>query len=219
LNRIQKITQILTALAGWTGLALLMIVNLRSIRVNLELTYCTAILRSFTYFTVLSNLLVATAVTIPLFWPQRLTGYFFSKPQTLSGFLVYIMIVGLAYHFLLADAWRPQGLHKLADIFQHYVVPILFLLHWIFIPKGKLSWKAVPLWLVFPAVYLAFIMVRGTISNVYPYPFADVSRLGIRPVLINAGVFTLGFVVLGLATVGLDRLLGKTRLNRQLLDP
>jgi hypothetical protein len=214
LNLLKKTTQILTALAGWTGLALLMVVYLKFIRVNLELTVFTAILRSFSYFTVWTNLLVVMGVTIPLLWPQRQAGLFFSRPKLLSGFLVYIVVVGLAYHFLLADAWKPRGLHKIADILQHYVVPILFLLHWIFIPKGKLSWKAVPLWLVFPAVYLAFIMVRGTISNVYPYPFADVSRLGIRPVLINAGVFTLGFVVLGLATVGLDRLLGKTRLSQ-----
>jgi hypothetical protein len=200
LNLLKKTTQILTAL--------------KFIRVNLELTVFTAILRSFSYFTVWTNLLVVMGVTIPLLWPQRQAGLFFSRPKLLSGFLVYIVVVGLAYHFLLADAWKPRGLHKIADILQHYVVPILFLLHWIFIPKGKLSWKAVPLWLVFPAVYLAFIMVRGTISNVYPYPFADVSRLGIRPVLINAGVFTLGFVVLGLATVGLDRLLGKTRLSQ-----
>ena len=214
MNLLKKTTQILTALAGWTGLALLMVVYLKFIRVNLELTVFTAILRSFSYFTVWTNLLVVMGVTIPLLWPQRQAGLFFSRPKLLSGFLVYIVVVGLAYHFLLADAWKPRGLHKIADILQHYVVPILFLLHWIFIPKGKLSWKAVPLWLVFPAVYLAFIMVRGTISNVYPYPFADVSRLGIRPVLINAGVFTLGFVVLGLATVGLDKLLGKTRLSQ-----
>jgi hypothetical protein len=214
LNRVRTITGITTALAGWTGLTLLMIVNLRFIRADMELTYFVAILRSFTYFTVLCNLGVTLAVTIALLWPQRQAGLFFSRPKLLSGLLVYIMIVGLAYHFMLAEAWKPRGLHKIADIFQHYVVPVSFLLHWIFVPKGRLSWKAVPSWLVFPVAYFILIMVRGAAANVYPYPFLDVSRLGVRQVLITAGLLACGFVLFGVATVGLDRLLGKTRLSR-----
>jgi len=215
-NLIKKITQILTALAGWTGLTLLMYVNLMFIRVDWGLTYLSSILRSFSYFTVLTNLFVTLSVTVPLLWPQRRAGSFFSKPKTLSGLLVYIVIVGLVYHVVLAKIWNPQGIHKLADVLQHYVVPILFLLHWLFAPKGELSWKAVPSWLVFPAVYFIFILVRGAIANAYPYPFVDVSRLGLLQVLINAVLITLGFSLFGLGTVALDKLLGKTRLNRQL---
>jgi hypothetical protein len=214
LNLAKKITQILTALAGWTGLALLMIVNLRVIRVELGLTYLGAILRSFSYFSVLCNLMVSMAATISLLWPKRRAGRFFSSPQLLSGLLVYIVIVGLVYLVLLARTWNPQGIHKLADILQHYALPILFLLHWLTLPKGKLGWKAVPVWLLFPLLYFIFILMRGAITNGYPYPFVDVSRLGIVRVLINAGVITCGFTLFGLAAVGLDRLLGKTRANQ-----
>jgi hypothetical protein len=216
LNLLKKITQILTALAGLTGLTLLMVFNLRVIRVNLELTYLGSILRSFSFFTVLTNLLVLISVTVPLFWPQRRAGRFFFKPQILSGLLVYIVVVGLVYHVALARIWNPRGVHKIADLIQHYLVPILFLLHWIFVPKGTLSWKVVPSWLVFPAVYFVFILVCGAITNVYPYPFVDVSQLGLLQVLINAVVITLGFALVGLGVVALDKLLGKTRLNRQL---
>jgi hypothetical protein len=215
LKRVKKITQVLTALAGWSGLTLLMYINLRYIRVNLGLTYLRAILRSFIFFTVLTNLLVTLSVTIPLLWPQRRAGFFLSKPQTLSGLLVYIVIVGLVYHVALANIWNPQGIHKIADVIQHYVVPILFLLHWIFIPKGRLSWKVVPSWLIFPVVYFTIILARGAVVNAYPYPFVDVSQLGIFQVLVNAVVITFGFALFGLGTVALDRLLGKTRLSRQ----
>jgi len=216
LKLLQKITQILTALAGWTGLTLLMIVNLRVVRVNLGLSVLGSILRSFSFFTVLTNLLVAIAVTVPILRPQRRAGRFLSRPQILSGLLVYIIVVGLIYHVALARIWNPGGIHKIADVIQHYLVPMLFLLHWIFVPKGTLGWKLVPSWLVFPAVYFGFILLCGVIANVYPYPFVDVSRLGLLRVLINAGVITLGFAVVGVAVVALDRLLGRTRLNRQL---
>lgn len=215
MNHLKKTTRILTALAAWTGLTLLMVVNLRVIRVNLGLTYLGSILRSFCFFTVWTNLLVAIAVTVPILWPQRGAGRLFSRPQILSGLLVYIVVVGLIYHVTLARTWNPRGIHKIADMIQHYLVPILFLLHWIFLPKGTLGWQAVPSWLVFPAVYFAFILVCGTIANVYPYPFVDVSQLGLLRVLINAVVITLGFAVFGLGVVALDKLLGRTRLNRQ----
>lgn len=214
MNRVRTITRIPTALAGWSGLALLMIVNLRSIRVDLGLTHLRAILRSVSYFTVLCNLLVTVAVTITLLWPNRRVGRFFSSPKLLSGILACTVVVGLVYHLMLADVWNPQGMHLVADILQHYIVPISFLLHWIFIPKGTLNWKVIPSWLVFPVVYFLLIMVRGAIADVYPYPFIDVSRLGIWRVLINAVVITLGFAVVGSAVVALDLLLGRTRLSQ-----
>ena len=191
-----------------------MVVNLQSIRVDLGLTYLRAILRSFTFFTVLCNLLVTVAVTMALAWPQRQAGRYFSRPRLLSGLLVYVVVVGLVYHLMLAGVWKPRGMHLVADILQHYVVPISFLMHWIFIPKGTLRWKVIPSWLAFPSVYFLLIMVRGRVAHVYPYPFVDVSRLGLRRVLINAVVITLGFAVVGLAAVGLDQLLGKTRLGQ-----
>lgn len=213
---LQKTTQILTALAGWTGLTLLMIVNLRVVRVNLGLSVLGSILRSFVYFTVWCNLLLTVAVTIPLVLPRLRAGRFLSRPQILSGLLVYIIVVGLIYHAALARIWSPGGIHKIADVIQHYLVPVLFLLHWIFVPKGTLGWKLVPSWLVFPAVYFGFILLGGAIADAYPYPFVDVSRLGLLRVLINAGVITLGFTVVGVGVVALDRLLGRTGLNRQL---
>jgi hypothetical protein len=214
LKLLEETTRALTALVVWTGFALLIVVDVWAVRGEAGMTFLSSVFRSLTLFTVLANLLVLLGATIPLLWPRRRAGRVFYQTQVHTGVIVFILIVGLVYLVVLARTWNPRGLPKIADMFQHYIVPIAFLLHWIFIPKGRLHWKAIPLWLVFPAVYLTFILVRGSIAHVYPYPFVDVSRLGIRRVLINAGLLTLGFVVLGLATVGLDRLLGKTRMNQ-----
>jgi hypothetical protein len=209
-----KITRILTSLAGWTGLTLLIYVNMRYIRMELELTVVRGILRSFSFFTVWINLLVSLGVTLPLLFPRRRTGRFFSIPQTVSGLLVYILVVGLIYHVFLARIWNPRGIHKLADVIQHYVVPILFALYWTFIPKGQLRFRMVPAWLVFPALYFLFILLIGSITGTYPYPFFDVPRLGLGQVMTNAGAITLALSLTGLAVVGLDKLLGRTRLRR-----
>ena len=65
-------------------------------------------------------------------------------------------------------------------------------------------------WLIYPAVYLVYILARGAISAVYPYPFVDVSLLGYRGVLVNTVVFTLIFVGLGLLAVAFTRRTAKS---------
>ncbi|MNO10428.1 hypothetical protein D3C81_2342920 [compost metagenome] len=39
----------------------------------------------------------------------------------------------------------------------------------------------------------------------YPYPFIDVAKLGFAHVLVNALAILLGFIVIGLLLLGLDR--------------
>jgi hypothetical protein len=48
-------------------------------------------------------------------------------------------------------------------------------------------------------------MLRGHELAVYPYPFIDVGALGYPQVFANAGGLLLGFVVIALLVVGLDR--------------
>jgi hypothetical protein len=60
-------------------------------------------------------------------------------------------------------------------------------------------------------VYFAYSLWRGHLLAVYPYPFIDVERLGYPQVFVNAGGLLVGFVVIALLLMGIDRQIGRRR--------
>jgi len=62
-----------------------------------------------------------------------------------------------------------------------------------------------PLWLIYPLVYFVYALLRGHLLGAYAYPFIDVAMLGYTQVFINAGGILVGFVLIGLLVIGIDR--------------
>jgi hypothetical protein len=125
---------------------------------------------------------------------------------------LYIGITGLTYFFVLRHLWQPQGLQFWVDAVQHYAVPILFLLFWIFaVIKGRLTVDVVPKVLVFPLLFAAYTLIRGPFSSWYPYPFLDAGELGYGAVAANVFFLIAAFAALALILVGVDRLIGRLR--------
>ena len=62
--------------------------------------------------------------------------------------------------------------------------------------------------------YAAFSLLHGAVTGFYPYPFLEVRQLGYERVLLNMGLLTAAFAVLGLILVGIDRLLGAVELRK-----
>jgi hypothetical protein len=92
----------------------------------------------------------------------------------------------------------------------HYVTPALFLLDWLlFVPKGRVPWRTIFSALVFPLVYIGWTLLHGAQTGWYPYPFVNVTELGLEKVLTNsAGLFGAFFAVT-LSLTGINRLLGR----------
>ena len=87
-----------------------------------------------------------------------------------------MVVTGLVYAVLLAPASADVGLTEpWVDAVVHEVAPVLVLLDWLVDPPGRrLSVRAGRArWLIFPAVYLVYSLVRGPIADWYPYPFLD----------------------------------------------
>jgi hypothetical protein len=153
----------------------------------------------FGFFTILTNLLVATVLS-SVTWGRRSS--WLASPVTQSGAAIYIAVVGITYSLLLRKLWNPENFQKVADVILHDLVPIAYLLFWIFfVPKAGLRWKHSLLWLSYPVAYFAYIMVRGAVVGWYPYPFIDAGALGYSRALINALILLVGFLVLGLFAV------------------
>lgn len=207
---LQKILLAVIAGIGWYALSLQFYLVVQNSEAN-NMTVTRSVTNFFSYFTILSNLLVAVSTTARLLSPASSIGCFFSGIRTYSAICLYITIVGIIYSIALRHIWNPQGQQLIADRLLHDAIPLLYLLSWIiFTPKKQLVIRHVFPWLIFPAVYLIYTLTRGAMINWYPYPFIHAGELGYGKVIVNAAVVLLAFVAIGLVLVAINRM-GKTR--------
>lgn len=195
-------------LTGWFAL----IAQLYLILLNQSIPAIESLTRYFSYFTILSNIMVAFSCTILLFNFNKKTPGFYAKPSTLAAVTLYICVVGLIYNLILRFSWQPEGLQRLVDELLHTFIPILFLVYWlIFAPKNGLKWTDAFPWLWYPLFYLIFILIRGSFSGFYPYPFVDVAAFGYQKVMLNSFYIMIVFLVLSYLLIWI----GKIRSNPQ----
>jgi hypothetical protein len=172
----------------------------------------TTIINLLSYFTILTNILVALYSLVLWLRPYSRLGRFFSKASTSTAILVYILVVGIIYNLALRHIWSPQGWARLADELLHSVIPLGFLLYWFMaLPKTRLSYyNAIP-WLIYPGLYIIYTFIRGLWMGTYPYPFIDVHLLGYPTVLKNCAVIALSFYALSLLFIATgNKLTNKT---------
>jgi hypothetical protein len=198
------------AVLGWTGLSIQLYLILLG-RWELDASLLGGLVNFFSFFTVLTNTLVAVVLTWELNPRQSPARRWFLWPSVRSGIAVSIALVSLAYNLLLRHLWQPEGWQFVADELLHDVMPLLYIVYWwLYVPKGTLRLGHIGLWMIYPLVYFAYVLLRGDLLAAYPYPFIDVANLGYPQVFINAGGILAGFVGIALAVVGVDRWLGRT---------
>lgn len=163
----------------------------------------------FSFFTILTNTLV-TIFYFSMLLPKSKAHAFFSKPGHSTAVTLYILIVGLVYQLILRFTWSPEGLAMIVDELLHSVNPLLFLLAWIFIfKKNNLNWSLLLKWMIYPLAYLVYSLIRGSIVNWYPYPFLDVSIIGMQQTIINSLGVTGLFLLIGFILYSIENKLSK----------
>ncbi|MDI2141066.1 MULTISPECIES: Pr6Pr family membrane protein [unclassified Pseudomonas] len=193
------------AVLGWAGLGIQLYLIFFA-RLSVGASLLGGLVSFFSYFTVITNTLVAVVLTCAVTDRESAARQWFLQPWVSSGIAVSIAVVGLAYSILLRHLWHPQGWQFIADELLHDVMPLLFLVYWwLCVPKGTLRLKHLPLWLIYPLAYFAYALFRGHLLGAYAYPFIDVALLGYPQVFINAGGILLGFVLIALLVIGIDR--------------
>ena len=193
----------ITALAAWFAVIGQFYLNIKISENSLGET----ITRYFSYFTILSNIMVAICSTAVLLNPGR---NIFSRPKTMTAVAVYILIVGIVYNLVLRNIWAPTGFQKLLDEMLHVGTPLLFVLNWfLFVPKYELQWKDTLPWLSFPLIYCCFILIRGAASGFYPYPFMDVTAQGYQQVAINSTFICAAFLFVSFLFILIGKFTGK----------
>ena len=158
------------------------------------------------YFTLLTNFMVALS-----FAAMALLGRTLGA-RWLAGLTLWILIVGVVYHVLLARLYHPQGLDWWTDQGLHSADPALTALFWLaFAPKHGLSWRLALVWLAWPLLYVVYALIRSPLEGIYPYFFIDAAKLGYGQVTLNSLGLCAAFWVGGMAIVGLGKLLRQPR--------
>jgi len=168
-------------------------------------------LEDYVYFTNQSNLLLAVVMA----WGgvAVLARRTEPPPWLFGAVTLFILITGLVAYLILDPA--PPGEEVVAlglthDQLVHRLTPIAAFVHYLLmVPHRRLRVRNAAWWLLYPVAYCAFTTLRGIVSpgSPYPYGFIDVSELGYGGLVINVLIYGVGFFVLGLVLVGIDRLL------------
>ncbi|HBI02029.1 MAG TPA: hypothetical protein DDY18_10455, partial [Flavobacterium sp.] len=97
----KKLFSLFGFILGWFSLIAQFVIMMQSSEVSVIDT----IVRFFTFFTILSNILVSICFTAVLFNFSS----FFKSYKTQTAIAVYISIVAIVYNIILRFIWEPTG--------------------------------------------------------------------------------------------------------------
>jgi hypothetical protein len=158
-----------------------------------------SIVNFFSFFTIESNILATL-----LYIAMGIYGLVAKKPRPIStirgAITLYMTLTGIVYALLLSgNEIALQTTIGWVNLMLHYVFPIIILLDWLLLPpKNYVPLKRVALWLIFPALYLIYSLIRGSFTNWYPYPFINPIVNGWPTVVVMSIFIAIGTIVLGI---------------------
>ena len=201
-----RLLQWIGFLAGLGGLILQFTLTLPA-SMEAGRSFAGSIVFFFSFFTVLTNILVMLAHSAGLGLDGgRLA--FLQRGVIRTGLVAAIALVGLVYFFILASLWQPEGWWRVADTTLHYVTPVIYTAWWLIAGReGSSLWRDPFLWLLWPLAYLAYVLARAPIAGEVPYPFLNYMENGWQQVAGAIGGLLVLFLGLGFAVAALDRCL------------
>jgi hypothetical protein len=162
----------------------------------------TTLVRFFSYFTILSNLLVAITTTSLALGRDRNSRLW--RVLRIDA-IVGIAVTALVHWFFLRPLLDLHGNDYLADKLLHVVVPALAVVGWVlFGPRARIRRDDLLPSAIYPAVYMVWTLIHGAASSWYPYPFTDVGEHGYPTVLLNACAVIALLAALGAVMLFLD---------------
>ncbi|GAA1641333.1 Pr6Pr family membrane protein [Actinoplanes couchii] len=163
-------------------------------------------------FTTQSSIAVVVYYSGVLYWMHRRVTTEVAAPRLRGAVMSWILLAGLVLHFLLAGGSSPFPLETAGDLSSflvHYVLPAMVVFDWaVFRPFGASQWRDLAGWAAFPLGYAAIVLGRGALfpGYRYPYGFLDPTYQGWPGVGLWVLLLVVGFLLLGAALIGIDRL-------------
>lgn len=162
----------------------------------------TRFIRLISFFTIQSNLLVLFAAISLAIDPQRDGPVW--RVLRLDA-LLGIVITGIVFATVLAGLQQHTGMAAWTNAGFHYFSPCWTLLGWLlFGPRPRITWRTVGLSFLWPALWTGYTFARGAITDWYPYPFMNVTKLGYAGALSNTALVLLLSLVIATMLKALD---------------
>lgn len=160
----------------------------------------------FSYFTILINTIVAVLLSSAVYFRTSKLALWFLRPAVNGAVCLYILIVGIIYYVLLNNTWKPVGPEYFASHTLHGFVPTMYAIIWYkYLRSSVLKYSDALKWLIFPAVYFVYLLIRGQVIEKYPYFFVDPTKIGFDGVAIYSVAILVFFFALGSLLVLLDQ--------------
>ncbi len=157
----------------------------------------------FSYFTIVSNVVVALSTALFAVDPDRRERW--AGALRMAG-VVMITVTGIVYHVLLAADNDPTGVALVTDLGLHTVVPVVTVVGWVLVgPHRQFGAHTLALAMVVPLAWLGYALVREAVVGEALYPFMDVGELGGAQVALTLGAITLFALLLGFVVLAGDR--------------
>ena len=132
----------------------------------------------FSYFTILSNILASVVFAATALWMLRRIEPGPVAVAVRGASVVYMLFVGVVFTTLLRNV-ELGALLPWVNTVHHYVMPVAVVLDWLLCPPARpISHRTAMLYLLFPAAYTAYSLLRGALTGFYPYPFFDPAQPG-----------------------------------------
>lgn len=128
----------------------------------------------FSFFTIQANLLAAFTFLVTGVAALRSTGQgrfamlrgFATLAMTITGIIYFLLLRGLEESLQIPVPWVNTVLH--------YVIPLAILGDWVIDPPPRtISFRGSLSWVLFPAAYVFYSLIRGAFVDWYPYPFLN----------------------------------------------
>ncbi len=161
----------------------------------------------FSYFTNLSNLFAAGVLLVCALRPAAAQTGRYDRLRAVSA--VNMAVVGIVFAALLRNV-DLGALLPWVNFVLHYLMPCVVVLDWLLQPPStKLGTRQLVLIQVFPLLYLVYVLVRGSSTGWYPYPFLNPANVGgYGGVAVYAVGIAVTFLVAGWTLLALGNKLG-----------
>jgi hypothetical protein len=159
----------------------------------------------FGYFTIQSNIIIAAAWAVTLVLAARGRRTTKGEAAFRGAATVYIATTGIVYNTLLTGA-AVSNTVAWSNSLLHQIIPLYAVLDWLlFSDRARLPMRQVWWFLIYPAVWLIVVLIRGATDGWVPYPFLNPS-LGYGIVTLYCLGVALFIGLMGVLVVGMSRL-------------
>jgi hypothetical protein len=148
------------------------------IQLVIHLQHGFSVVNFFSYFTNLSNIFAAVVLIIGAIYLIRRREPTPTDDIVRGASVAGMALVGIVFGVLLRDV-DLGSLLPWINFVLHYLMPVVVVADWLYQPpKSTLALRQIGYWLIFPALYLAYSLIRGALVGFYAYPFFNPAKSG-----------------------------------------